>query len=534
MNRSYLSPVIVAVFAGIGAVAGSFAVAGGSQAFVVVPVEKFLTALVPGEIIAWMIQQFGDLGSQFNLLVATGLTVGAFAAIAGLAVAVGRATDVNALATLSLLLVGWGFAALLTDELLVSIGTGLGAAMVLGVSQLLGRTSGSGTEGTNPDRRRVVGGGAVAAGLGILGLGTELLSQPETTDSGVDAADDPVDAATLNGQNESRRAPDGADPTLDAEVDGQEIPIPEYKRYADEQTLDVDGIEPLLSEEFYNVDINSFDPDIDRSSWTLSVTGAVDNEFELTFEDLMEYRSVNRMVTLRCVGDSLNGHKIDNAVWTGVPLEPILERAGPVSDSCCVMLRAADDYYNEFPIDALWDGMLAFGMNGQPLPRAHGYPLRALIPGHWGEINVKWLTEIEILDEEVQGYWEKKGWHGTGPVNTVAKLWDDGIVKHDDGRVTLAGHAYAGTRGLDRVEVSTDGGDNWDTAALNDPLSPAARERQSVVDVWHQWHYEFEAEGSHEVVVRAVDGEGNVQERDRSNAYPRGATGWVSKTVTHA
>jgi DMSO/TMAO reductase YedYZ molybdopterin-dependent catalytic subunit len=530
--RTHGPTVAVAVLAGVAAIATSFATTGGSQSFVVIPVEGLLTQLVPGDVIAWMIATFGGLGAKFNFLTATLLAVGLFGAVAGLTIVGTRAAGIDALATPVTLFGGWGAAAVLTGDLLGAFGAGMGAGLVVGTTQLLSRTRTTRTVGTNPDRRALVGGGAVALGLGAVGAGTELFSTPEQNDSGADTEDNPVDAATLNGASASGgdgQSATGDGQSLDADT---ELPVSEYKRYAREQSLDVDGLEPLLSEQFYNVDISSFNPDLDQSDWSVSVTGAVENEFVLTYEDLREYRAQNRMATLRCVGDSLNGYKIDNAVWTGVPMAPILEEASPTSDSCCVMLRAEDEYYNEFPIEALRDGFLAFGMNGQALPRAHGHPVRALIPGHWGEINVKWLSEIEILETEAQGYWEKKGWHGTGPVNTVAKLWDDGIVRHDDGRMTLAGHAYAGTRGIDRVEVSTDGGDTWSDAELIHPIPPEVRERRSVVDVWQQWHYEFEPDGTHEVVVRATDGEGNLQERDQANAYPRGATGWVSKTVS--
>jgi DMSO/TMAO reductase YedYZ molybdopterin-dependent catalytic subunit len=163
-------------------------------------------------------------------------------------------------------------------------------------------------------------------------------------------------------------------------------------------------------------------------------------------------------------------------------------------------------------------------MNGQSLPQSHGHPVRVLVPGHWGETNVKWLSEIELLDEEMDGYWEQRGWHGTGPVNTVAKLWSTTVL--ENGNTELAGHAYAGTRGIDRVEVSVDGGDTWTDAELSEPLPGD--------DVWRQWRHEFEPEGTHDVVVRAVDGEGTLQTEERSDSFPRGATGWVTETVTDA
>ena len=187
------------------------------------------------------------------------------------------------------------------------------------------------------------------------------------------------------------------------------------------------------------------------------------------------------------------------------------------------MLRAADGFYEEFPLSALEDGFLAFGMNGETLPRSHGYPARALIPGHWGEINVKWLTEIEVLTREVDGYWEERGWQGTGPVNTVAKLHHQ--TRLPGGRIQVGGHAYAGTRGIRAVEVSTDGGDTWVEATLAEALPGE--------DVWRQWVYEYDRPGrEHEVVVRAVEADGTVQPETASNAFPSGPSGWVSRTIS--
>jgi hypothetical protein len=187
-----------------------------------------------------------------------------------------------------------------------------------------------------------------------------------------------------------------------------------------------------------------------------------------------------------------------------------------------VRLRAADDYYQVFPMDALEDSLLAYGMNGSALPRGHGYPVRALIPGHWGEIQVKWITEIEVLDQDAEGYWEERGWHGTGPVETVAKL--HAVNDLDDGRKEVGGHAYAGIRGIQQVEVSTDGGSTWTEAELTEPLDG--------IDAWRQWRYRYDPpDGSHEVVVRATDGNGTLQTQEERGKFPRGATGWVSRTV---
>jgi DMSO/TMAO reductase YedYZ molybdopterin-dependent catalytic subunit len=292
-------------------------------------------------------------------------------------------------------------------------------------------------------------------------------------------------------------------------------------REARAKSLDVEGLEPLVSDHFYQVDINSVDPTVDPEEWTLSITGAVDEEVTIDYEELRAMESREEFVTLRCVGESLNGRKTDTALWTVVDVKPLLERAG-APEECCVMLRAADGYFVQFPREALETGMLAYGMNGRDLPRGHGAPVRALIPGHWGEVNTKWLTEIEVIDEPVDGYWEKRGWHGTGPVETMAKLHVTNLLT--DGRVEVAGHTYAGTRGIERVEVSTDGGETWTDAELSDPLPGE--------DVWRQWVYRYDPpDEPHEVVVRAVDGEGTLQPEEESGAFPSGPTGWVSQTV---
>jgi hypothetical protein len=167
-------------------------------------------------------------------------------------------------------------------------------------------------------------------------------------------------------------------------------------------------------------------------------------------------------------------------------------------------------------------------MNGEALPRGHGAPARLLVPGHWGEINVKWLTELEILEQEAEGYWEERGWHGTGPVETVAKLH---AVDTDGEGVEVAGHAYAGTRGISRVEVSTDGGETWTDARLSEPLPGA--DGGAAEDAWRQWAYRYDPPGGdHEVVVRAYDDDGTLQPETERDAFPSGPTGWVSRTVS--
>jgi DMSO/TMAO reductase YedYZ molybdopterin-dependent catalytic subunit len=480
--RRRLLRAAAALGSGVAALAGSYAVVGESSAFVAAPIANLTVRLAPGALVTFAITVLGDLGSQ--LAYVSGLAAAAvlFGAVAeaGRAVAarVGRPAATPAAIAAAVGLVG--------VALVGGVGPAVGAAVGATLASVaVERGVAGGARGRSDDSRRAMLSGVAALAVGVLAVGGRRI-------------------LTTAASAETERVPDEAAALL-AE--------------AEEQSLAVDGLEPLVSEEFYAVDIANIDPTLEREDWSLRIHGAVEREATFDFDDVDAMDHEHRFVTLRCVGETLNGRKLDNALWTGVPIADLLDAAEPQGEY--VMLRAYDNYFEEFPVEALQSGFLAVGMNGRPLPRRHGAPARALIPGHWGEINVKWLTEIEILDEPATGYWEERGWHGTGPVNTVAKLWTTNHL--DDGRIEVAGHAYAGTRGVESVEVSTDGGETWTTAELSEPLPGT--------DVWRQWVHRYEASASHEVIVRATDGTGTLQPREESEAFPSGATGWVSKRI---
>ncbi|WP_254545663.1 molybdopterin-dependent oxidoreductase [Halomarina pelagica] len=494
--RAASAGVALALAAGVAGVAGSYLVAGFAPGFVVAPVESALSRAMPGAVVTYAILVLGSLGQQLNLLAAVAITIALFALVAWLASAIGRQVAAPVVGPAVAGAAVWAVATALTRDPVLALGAAVPTAAVVALPEVVARVggSGSGTGAGSVDggRRTALGALAGAVGFGVLSY----LVGGRGGESG---------GGELEGTREGRTTTE------------------RLLSEARTQSLDVAGLEPLVSEAFYEVDINSVDPQVSAEEWSLRVTGAVEEEIELSYDDLTSMPSEPRFVTLRCVGEGLNGKKMDNALWEVVPIADVLDRAGLELEQCCVMLRAADDYYEEFPAEALKRGYLAYGMNGRRLPRAHGHPVRALIPGHWGEINVKWLTEIEVLEREVDGYWEKRGWHGTGPVSTVAKLHV--VNRLDDGRVQVAGHAYAGTRGIGRVEVSTDGGSSWNDARLSEPLPGE--------DVWRQWAYEYDPPGEeHEVVVRAYDADGTRQPKKRRPAFPSGATGWVSRTVT--
>jgi len=511
--RPAFPSLAVAIAAGVAGVLGAFAVVGFTPAFPVAPIEGMLSRLMPGFVVTFAITVLGDLGQQLNLAFAGALVVALYAALVWLALSFRRQLNHPVVPVVGTLGLVWVGTAVLTMAPVAALGAAAGAGLVVAVSEfvpVLARFTGRPTTDGN-GRRRALSALGTAAIAGAVGTA---VGRTQTGNGG-----------------SGNQMPDTDEMELTYDVR-------EQLDVAMERSFDVEGMEPSISERFFNVSISSVSPDIGPDDWTLSVTGAVEEEFELTYEDLQAMDQEHRFLTLRCVGEQLNGHKMDNALWTGVPLEPIVERAAPNSDCDCVMLRAeGDDFYEEFPIDALEPGMLAYGMNGNPLPRDHGAPVRALVPGHWGEVNVKWLTEIEFLEREAEGYWEQRGWHGTGPVKTVAKLHGRELR---DGEIVVGGHAYAGTRGISAVEVSTDGGDTWTEAELTERLPGVTGPAADVggggdtfaADAWRLWRYAYDApEGAHEVVVRAIEADGTVQTREETGPVPDGPAGWVRDTV---
>ncbi|UIP00947.1 molybdopterin-dependent oxidoreductase [Halobaculum sp. CBA1158] len=506
MDESTPRRLAVAAASGVAVVAGTFLVTGFSPRWVVVAVAQTLLLLMPDALLAAGIQGLGSAGQPLLVAGAGAVTVGLFAAVAALALRFGRAAGRD---RAEIVFLAGASQALAAFVIAVSPGAALVGGVAGGASVGLAGRAATG-EVSRARRGLLRSAGVALATVAVAGAGP--LARAVRDSGGGDAADEDVEI----------------DPVVERLL-----------ATADDRSFDLSGAEPLVSESFYQVDINAADPRVNPETWTLRLTGSVTEPLEVDFASLRERPTEHRFVTLRCVGDQLNGRKFDTALWTGVPVSDLLADAGVREEGCCVMVRAADDYYQEFPVSALSDAMLAFRMNGRPLPRGHGAPVRLLVPGHWGEINVKWISEIEVLEEEATGYWEERGWHGTGPVSTTATLHH---VETDDGTVSVGGHAYAGVRGVSTVEVSTDGGDTWTEAELTDRLpgaTPATAEADdpAVVDgeaedAWRGWRYTYEADAEHEVVVRAIEADGTVQPSEESDPFPNGASGWVSRTVS--
>lgn len=294
-------------------------------------------------------------------------------------------------------------------------------------------------------------------------------------------------------------------------------------------TLGVDGISPFITPnaDFYRIDTNLTVPQLDAESWELRIHGMVDRERTFTYEDLLAMDLVEERITLTCVSNEVGGGLAGTATWLGVPLAPLLEEAGISADADQVVGRAFDGFTTGFPVEVLRDGrpsLLAVGMNGEPLPLAHGFPARIVVPGLYGYVSAtKWLTEIELTTfERFDQYWVERDWSAEGPIKTMSRIdTPRGLQRKPAGTVAIGGVAWAQTRGIDKVEVRVDDGE-WAEARL-------AEEDSTIT--WRQWVLEVELDaGRHSVTCRAVDGTGEVQTEERARPFPNGASGWHSVT----
>ncbi len=303
-----------------------------------------------------------------------------------------------------------------------------------------------------------------------------------------------------------------------------------------ETFLNVEGMPPLFTpnEDFYLIDTAVSSPSVNRDSWVLRVMGEVDNPIELSYDDLLGFHTLERDITLSCVSNEVGGGLVSNARWTGVLLSDVLNEASLSQDkigsaSEQLVGRSVDGWEAGFLTDLAFDGreaMVAFGMNGEELPLKHGYPVRLVVPGLYGYVSAtKWLTEIELTDWGYDAYWIKRGWSKEGPILTQSRI--DTISDGDTvsaGTVPVGGVAWAPTRGIERVEVSTDGGETWNDATLAAQLD---------ADVWRQYVYYWEVQpGEYTLKVRATDGEGETQTEVEATPIPSGATGHHTIEVT--
>ena len=282
---------------------------------------------------------------------------------------------------------------------------------------------------------------------------------------------------------------------------------------------------------FYRVDINPIPPQLDFDKWMLNVHGKMNNAQTLDKNSLLQLATVDQYATLECVSNSTYppGGLISNAKWTGVPLATLLKQAGLLANSNYVVFRCADGYTVGIPIArALEPGaLLAYKMNDTMLPNEHGFPLRAIVPGIYGMMNAKWITEIEVTDQVYLGYWQERGWSNDARIKTTSIIYYPTGNVQMNGSTPIAGVAFAGDRGISKVEASVDGGNTWNEATLKPPRSPYS---------WVLWAYAWKptATGTANIIVRATDGKGQLQDPTVTQSFPDGASGYSSVQVTVA
>ncbi|MGZ5490001.1 MAG: molybdopterin-dependent oxidoreductase [Nitrososphaeraceae archaeon] len=306
---------------------------------------------------------------------------------------------------------------------------------------------------------------------------------------------------------------------------------------------------PLLASEitptylFYRIDINPIVPEVDVNSWSLLIKGMVGNPLKLSYEEIKSMSAIEEFVTLECISNKIGGDLTGTALWKGVRLKDILEKSKILPDVKYIVFRCSDGYDVGIPLDKglMNETILAYEMNLAPLTSKHGFPVRAIVPGLYGMMNPKWITEIELVDKVYEGYWQRNGWSNIAEYNTGSSIVIPGQApirnrfrdldensntnsRSSGKRVPIAGIAFGGDRGISKVEVSTDGGTTWKTATIKEPLSRYT---------WVLWTAGFIPEGveNYKIVVRSTDKNGKVQTSELNQPFPDGATGYHTISV---
>jgi DMSO/TMAO reductase YedYZ molybdopterin-dependent catalytic subunit len=286
-------------------------------------------------------------------------------------------------------------------------------------------------------------------------------------------------------------------------------------------------VQPITPNDlFYCVTKNVVDPRVDVHLWHLEVNGLVQNPATYRFEDFKSINPVEQETTLMCISNGLDAGLMSNARWKGVAMHDLLDVAAPLSAAAKVRLHGVDNYTDTIPLEKAMDPatIIAYEMNGATLPHRHGFPARVVVPGYFGEKHVKWLTRVEVTTADAKGFYETQGWGPDFIVPTRSRIdlpcHDERIAMGDaQNGIAVKGVAFSGDRGVSKVEVSFDDGGNWSEAKIDYPGTKLT---------WVLWSFDWRPmdAGDYTLVVRATDGEGDLQELDEERPFKSGVTGF--------
>ena len=297
--------------------------------------------------------------------------------------------------------------------------------------------------------------------------------------------------------------------------------------------LDIEGLYPLVTPnlDFYRIDTAIVVPIVRAADWRLRIIGEVENEIEISFEELLALPLIETYVTLTCVSNEVGGGLIGNAKWMGYPVRELLARAKPKAGADMVMSRSVDGFTAGTPLSVLMeedrDSILAVSMNGEALPLEHGFPVRMVVPGLYGYVSAtKWVTELKLTRFSAEtAYWTDRGWSAKGPIKLSSRIDTPKYtsIVTVGASIAVAGVAWAQHVGVKAVEIRVDKGE-WMPATLATPISD---------DTWVQWSTSWTPteEKVYLIEVRATDADGKVQSSDRVQPAPNGSEGWHAITI---
>ncbi|WKG08493.1 molybdopterin-dependent oxidoreductase [Nocardia sp. PE-7] len=518
--RAMAGIVAAALVLGVAELVAVFTGAGSAPAYAL---GATVVDHTPDGVREWAISTFGT-NDKAVLFVCMGIVAIVVAGIAGVAERTARPIGSVAFAVFGVVaaIIGAGRVGGFAGALPALIGTAAGILALRGLTRRIDDASESRRPATEPaaaqqdaeaasavgdpsttgaGRRRVLGG---IAATGVLAIGAGLAGRL----LGGARHDVTVERETI-------------------ELPGASAPLPDLPPDAD---LRVPGLTSYITpnRDFYRIDTALIVPQVSTDSWSLRIHGMVEQEITLTWDDLLRRTPVERLVTLACVSNPINGDLIGNARWLGYRLDELLAQARPLPDADMVLSHSKDGWTAGSPLSALTDGrdaLLAIGMNGEPLPVQHGYPARLVVPGLYGYVSAtKWVTELEVTRfDRATAYWTRRGWSAQGPIKTGTRIdTPRGRGRIPQGRTVIAGVAWAQHRGVTGVEVQIDNGD-WRPARLSTEVT---------VDTWRQWTYDWDATpGQHTLRARATDTTGQPQTAVEQDVVPDGATGYPTLTI---